>query len=168
MKRQASRTHLPSKEGRISAALAQITRLSVHGSVNHSATQTEIPILPPSAATTAARVTSAVATMSPAWAASASAATAIAIATSAGTAFTRAGAFRSSAASIDRRHDAIHAIEIRLIVGIEICATFDHSRGRALWCAMRGALRNYWCGRCTSSVVAFRQRSSAHFCALLF
>jgi hypothetical protein len=106
--------------------------------------------------------------MSPAWAASATAATAIAIATSAGTAFTRAAAFGTSGASLDRRYDAIHAIEIRFIVGIEICAAFDDCRGRALRCPMRGALRNYRRRRCTRSVVGFGQRSAAHFGALLF
>jgi hypothetical protein len=70
-----------------------------------------------------------------AWTATRTAATApptiaIAIATTAaGTSLTRA--FRPRRARLYRRHHSIHAVEVRLIVRIEIRAAFDHRRGRA-------------------------------------
>ncbi len=64
-------------------------------------------------------------------AATAPAAIAIAIATTAaGTSLTRA--FRPRRARLYRRNHSIHTVEVRLIVGIELGAAFDHRRGRAL------------------------------------
>lgn len=107
---------------------------------------------------TAARV----ATGATSWAATRTAATApttiaITIAAAAGASITRA--FRTHATRLYRRNYSIHAVEVRLIVRIELCAAFDHCRGCAL--------RNYRCRvRC---LVRFRRRShAAHFGALLF
>ena len=61
---------------------------------------------------------------------SASAPPAIAITTTAGTAF--ASTFRTRDTRLDRCHHSVHPVEIWLIVGVEIRATFDYRCGRAL------------------------------------
>ena len=71
-------------------------------------------------------------------AASSTATPAIAIAiaaTAAGTSFTRA--FRTRGPCFYRRNYSIHSVEVRLIVGIEIRAAFDHCRRGSLWSTVR-------------------------------
>jgi hypothetical protein len=69
-----------------------------------------------------------------AWAATRAAATAtpaIAITIAAtGTSFTRT--FWTRSARFYRRDYSIHTVEVRLIIGIEVCAAFDHCRGGSL------------------------------------
>ena len=43
-----------------------------------------------------------------------------------------APAFRTRYARLDRRYHSVHAVEVRLVIGIELRAAFDHRRGRAL------------------------------------
>ncbi len=87
---------------------------------------------------------------------------AIAIAAAAGPAFARA--FRTRSACLYRRYHSIHPVEVRLVVGVEISAAFDHCRGRALRSVVR-----HWRGRHVNSLVSFRRRRrTAHLGALLF
>jgi hypothetical protein len=109
-----------------------------------------------------------VATGATSWAATRTAATApttiaITIATAAGASVTRA--FRTRATRLYRRNHSIHTVEVWLVIRIELCAAFDHCRGRALrrW--------RHWQrrGRRVRYVVSFRRRSpAAHLGALLF
>ena len=73
-----------------------------------------------------------------AWTAATTATPAIAIAiatTAAWTSFTRA--FRTRRACLYRRDYSIHTVEVWLIIRIEICAAFDHCRGRPLRSTVR-------------------------------
>ncbi len=111
----------------------------------------------------AATVTSRTAAGAPTRAA-ASAAPAISIAiatTAAGTSL--APTFWTRRTCLYRRNDTIHTVEVRLIIGIELCSAFDHCRGRALW----RTARNGWRWR-LRSFIRFRRRSPAHLGALLF
>ncbi len=52
--------------------------------------------------------------------------------TARGTTFTPA--FRTRGARLHRCNYAVHTVEVRLILRIEIRAAFDDCRGCALWC----------------------------------
>ena len=92
-----------------------------------------------SAATAAGVATTVTSSRTAAWAASTTATPAIAIAiataAAAGTSFTRT--FRTRGACLYRRDYSIHAVEVWLIVSIEIRAAFDHCRRRSLRSTVR-------------------------------
>ena len=96
-------------------------------------------MLPSSAsAATAAGVATTVTSLTASRATSATAAPTIAIAiatAAAGTPFTRA--FRTRSPCLYRRNNSVNAVEVRLIIGIEICAAFDHCCGGALRSTVR-------------------------------
>jgi hypothetical protein len=75
-----------------------------------------------------------------------------------------APAFRTRDARFYRRYYSIYTVEVRLIIGIELGATFDHRRGRAL----RNCVRHRRWYRISSFIPFWRWRSPSHFCALLF
>jgi len=62
--------------------------------------------------------------------ATATAPPAIAIASATAARFTRT--FRTRGSRLYRRDYSIHTVEVRLIIRIELCAAFDHCRGRGL------------------------------------
>lgn len=49
--------------------------------------------------------------------------------------------FWTRCARFYRRNNAIHAVEVRLIVRVELCAAFDHGRRCARRCFLRCTLR---------------------------
>src|ERR1035441_1238476 len=107
---------------------------------------------------------------SAAWAATAPTPTTIAIAIASGATACITRTIRARDNWLCGTGQSIHAVKVRLIIGVKIGAAFDHCRRRALRCALRGILRSYRRRRHRPcSLVHFRRRSSAaHFCALLF
>ena len=61
-----------------------------------------------------------------------SATPAIAIATAAGTSTTVTSTFRTRGASLARRNHSVYAVEVRLVIRIEVRASFDYRRRSAL------------------------------------
>ena len=86
----------------------------------------------PSAASAPAGVATTVTSLTAARTTSTAATTtiAIAIASAARTTFPRT--FRASGTGFNRRDDSIDAVEVRLIIGVEIRAAFDHCCRRAV------------------------------------
>ena len=102
-----------------------------------------------------------------AWAAARSAASstpAIAITAATRTSFTRTATLWTTHSRLDRTHHAVHTVKIRLVIGIEIRAAFDH-RGR---CALRRLVSHRrWSSLATLVSIWWRRRAS-HLCTLFF
>ena len=114
--------------------------------------------LPSAASASAAGMTATVASLTAAGTASPTAPATIAITPAAWTTLTSATTFRTAGTGFDGRYDSIHAVEVGLVVGIEIRAAFNHCCGHAL---------RYWRCRFRSAFRLWR-RSATHFGSLLF
>jgi hypothetical protein len=114
--------------------------------------------LPSAASASAAGMTATVASLTASGTASPTAPATIAITPAAWTTLTSATTFRTAGTGFDGRYDSIHAVEVGLVVGIEIRAAFNHCCGHAL---------RYWRCRFRSAFRLWR-RSATHFGSLLF